>query len=165
LPSFYQDPDPSPFRQSNSLGSIAFFTNFNINSHCANFVAGATGGAGVVEEKDQMNLVGQTIRIYDKNCLIKGRVSCGGEEFYGLESDKPIIGYDGLCPKCRRNHVAFIKSNQSFYTSVKSIHDKIYNERLFNEHLKGQKEVKELQTVNDSLGNIKFFTIFNFNSR
>jgi hypothetical protein len=99
------------------------------NYHLTNFIAGATGGAGVVEEKDQIDLVGQQIQIDKLNCLIKGRVPCGGELLYALESDKPMTGYDGLCPKCRTNHVRFIKPSQGFYASVKSIHDKIFNER------------------------------------
>jgi hypothetical protein len=121
------------------------------NSYLTNFIAGATGGAGVVEEKDQINLVGQTIQIDKLNCFIKARVPCGGEELYALESDKPMSGYDGLCPKCRRTHVAFTRSSQGFYASVKSIHDKIHKETLSNERLKGRKEVKELRTVKENL--------------
>ena len=121
------------------------------NSHLTNFIAGATGGAGVVDEKDQMDLVGQTIQIDKLNCYVKGRFLCDREEMYALESDRPMMGYDGLCPKCRRNHVAFNKSTQGFYASVKSIHDKMYNEKLSNERLKVRKEVRELVTVKDNL--------------
>ena len=121
------------------------------NPHLTNFIAGATGSAGVVEEKDQMDLVGQIIQIDKLNCYVKGRISCSGEEMYVLESDKPMMGFDGLCPKCRRNHVAFDKPSQGFYASVKSIHDKIHNEKLSNERLKVRKEVRELVTVKDNL--------------
>ena len=114
------------------------------NSHLTNFIAGATGGAGVVEVKDQMNLVGQQIQIDKLNCYVKGRVPCGGEDLYALESDKPMTGYDGLCPKCRTHHVAFVRPSQGFYASVKSIHDKIHKETLANERLKGRKEIERI---------------------
>ena len=75
-----------------------------------------------------MNLVGETIQIGTLNCCVKGRVPCGGEWLYALESDMPMTLYDGLCPKCLRNHVVFIKPSQGFYASVESIHEHINNE-------------------------------------
>lgn len=77
-----------------------------------------------------MDLQNQTIQIDKQNIFVRGRITCGSEELYALESDKSLTGYDGRCPKCRRAHVLFKEPNKSFYVSVKNIHDMVHKEKL-----------------------------------
>jgi len=109
-----------------------------------NFIKGVPGAAGVRNEIDQIDLVGQTISMGKQRYLIRGRINCGGEELYALESDRPMKFYDGRCPKCRSYHVPFDKPNRGYYALVKNIHDKMQNEKLANERAKGPKEIQDL---------------------
>ena len=112
---------------------------------------GAAGRTGVGEGKDDMNLVDGTIRFNNMNCLVIAKFICGNEEMYALESDKPMSGFDGLCPKCRIQHAKFNKSNLGFYAPVKSIHDKIHMDRLADERSKGPEDIERLLTVQGNL--------------
>ncbi len=84
-------------------------------------------------------------------CRVKGRINCGSEEFYVLESDKPLKSYDARCPKCRIRHIDFDRPERSFYALVKNIHDKVQREKLANERAKGPKEFQNLPIEKSNL--------------
>jgi hypothetical protein len=94
-----------------------------------------------------MDLQNQTIQIDKQTCVVRGRITCGNEELYALESDKSLRGYDGRCPKCRQAHVQFYEPNKGFYVSVKNIHDMLNKEKSTIERSKGLKEINQLPTV------------------
>jgi hypothetical protein len=94
-----------------------------------------------------MDLQNQTIQIDKQKCFVRGRITCGNEELYALESDKSLRGYDGRCPKCRQAHVQFYEPNKGFYVSVKNIHDMLNKEKSTIERSKGLKEINQLPTV------------------
>jgi hypothetical protein len=98
-----------------------------------------------------MNLVGQTISFDKQICRVKGRINCGSEELYALESDRPLKSYDGKCPKCRIRHIDFDRPERGFYALVKNIHDKVQREKLANERAKGPKEISNLPIEKSNL--------------
>jgi hypothetical protein len=144
VPKLYRkDNQPSSSRY-NSPGNSVPFHIYNLDSDLKIFTKGVAGAAGVRNEIDQINLVGETIPINTQRCRVKERIICGGEEFYALESDIPLKSYDGRCPKCRSYHVHFEKPNRGYYALVKNIHDNMQNEKLANDRAKGPKEIQDL---------------------
>ncbi|CAF1039545.1 unnamed protein product [Adineta steineri] len=131
LPSFYK-PDGGP--QAQQITS-----------------PGAANNTDIDHGTDSMHLVGTQISINKQKCIVKGRVNCGPEELYALESDKPLSGYDGLCPKCRKNHVHFDDPSRGYYMSVKNAHDIVNKQKLDNERLKGRKDIPQLTNIVDNL--------------
>ncbi|UJR26358.1 hypothetical protein I4U23_007691 [Adineta vaga] len=108
-----------------------------------------TNGTG--EISNQTNLIGKTILLNDQQCCIKGKFLCGTENLYALESERPIRGYSGHCPKCNQMHVVFNNANRGFYASVTSIHDHVQKQKLNNERLKGRITTDQLPTVKNNL--------------
>jgi hypothetical protein len=82
---------------------------------------------------------------------VKRRYNCGNEDFYALEGDQRMRGCDARCPKCDQDHVKFERASQGFYASVKSIHDKIYNDNPADECSKDPKKIERLPFVNENL--------------
>jgi hypothetical protein len=147
MSGYYYGNGRSPSSQTSSPSNIKHFTIFNHTYYLTNFFKGTTGGTGVREEKDTMDLQNQTIQIDKQKIFVRGRITCGNEELYALESDKSLSGYDGRCPKCRQTHVRFNDSYKGFYVSVKNIHDMLNKEKLTIELSKGPKESNQLPTV------------------
>jgi hypothetical protein len=61
MPGDYYTNNETASPQPSSLGSITYFTIFNRTYYLMNFFKGATGGTGVPEERDTMDLQNQTI--------------------------------------------------------------------------------------------------------
>ncbi|CAF4124222.1 unnamed protein product, partial [Adineta steineri] len=131
LPSYYHQQEIPPVQQTTSPG--------------------AANNTDIDHGTESMQLVGTQININKQKCIVKGRVNCGTEELYAVESDKPLSGYDGLCPKCRTNHVMFDDPSRGYYMSVKNAHDSVNKQKLDNERLKGRKDIPQLTNIVDNL--------------
>ncbi|CAF1533721.1 unnamed protein product, partial [Adineta steineri] len=131
LPSYYNPDGGPPTQQTTSPG--------------------AANNTDIDHGTESMHLVGTQININKQKCIVKGRVNCGTEELYAVESDKSLSGYDGRCPKCRTNHVHFDDPNRGFYMSVKNAHDVVTKQKLDNERLKGRKDIPQLTNIVENL--------------
>jgi ribosomal protein S27AE len=130
LPHYHRGNKQSPVKRPDSSGNIVFLSIFNLDFDSKNFAKIGTDAVGVVDETNDMDLVGQTILCGMQMCLVKGRIKCRGAELYALESDKPMRSYNGRCPQCGNIHIVFDRPNRGYYTYVKVLYDKIYGDRL-----------------------------------
>jgi len=72
------------------------------------------------------DLIGTYIRLGNLQYLVKARILCENIDLYALESEKPLTGYDGICPQCNKTHTEF-ELNRGMYVLAKTIHAKIPN--------------------------------------
>jgi DNA repair exonuclease SbcCD ATPase subunit len=72
----------------------------------------------------ESDLVNTYLQFDDRKVLIKGKVSCRGQELYAVEDTVDLKGYDRLCPVCRMAHVP-LQQNRGFYITSKSLHEYI----------------------------------------
>ena len=49
--------------------------------------------------------------------FIRGKIVCGGEAMYAIESEKSMSDYVGKCPMCDENHFN-LAENHGFYAST-----------------------------------------------
>ena len=70
--------------------------------------------------------VGKEIQLGGIRYRVKARVQCESTDLYALESERAMMGYDGVCPKCNGNHVR-LEPNRGLYALVKTIETKVSN--------------------------------------
>ncbi|CAF1532799.1 unnamed protein product, partial [Adineta steineri] len=161
-PSYYKRHNGSPAQQYSSLDLPSYNVSLRIPAYYKpdngpptqkTTSPGAANNTDIDHETDSMHLVGTQISINKQKCIVKGRVNCSTEELYALESDKPLSGYDGLCPKCRTDHVYFDDPNKGFYMSVKNAHDIVNKQKLDNERSASTfpKNISPLPNIVDNL--------------
>jgi DNA repair exonuclease SbcCD ATPase subunit len=56
--------------------------------------------------------------------LVKAKIKCNNTDLYAIESERPLVGYNGLCPQCNKAHVVF-ETNRGFYVLCKTLHNKL----------------------------------------
>ncbi|CAF0932694.1 unnamed protein product [Adineta ricciae] len=69
-------------------------------------------------------LLNTYVQLGHSKCLIKDKVSCAGEDFYAMESDMSLTGYDGVCPRCGKSHTP-LKKGRGFYVSCQTLHERL----------------------------------------
>ncbi len=79
-----------------------------------------------IEPTNESNLVGTSIHMGGLQYLVKARIHCNKTDLYALESEKALIGYNGLCPQCNQAHV-LLEPNRGMYALCKTLHAKIQN--------------------------------------
>lgn len=77
---------------------------------------------------DQSDLVGKSLDLGGIRYLIKGRIRCQNTDLYALESEKALVGYSGLCPKCNIAHLAF-EPNRGMYVLAKTLQTKFFDRK------------------------------------
>ncbi len=78
----------------------------------------------IIETTNESNLIGTSINLGGLQYLVKARITCQNTDLYALESEKSLIGYEGLCPQCNKTHVEF-ERNRGMYALVKTVHTKL----------------------------------------
>jgi hypothetical protein len=73
---------------------------------------------------NEFDLINNYVQLGSEKYFVKGRVFCGGDDLYALESEKPCSFYDGLCPQCRTTHVS-LQSNRGFYVLCRTLHERL----------------------------------------
>jgi len=82
--------------------------------------------------------------------IIKAHITCKNQELFALECERPISGYEGICPACHGQHVKLAKS-RGYYTSAHSVKEALAQQKLAKERAKGPKEINELPIIKDNL--------------
>ena len=77
---------------------------------------------------DQSDLVGESLDLGGTRYRIKGRIQCQNTDLYALESEKALVGYSGLCPKCNIAHVNF-EPNRGMYVLAKTLQMKFFDKK------------------------------------
>ena len=72
----------------------------------------------------QFDLINTYVQLGHQKILIKEKISCRDQDLYAVESEAPVKGYDGLCPRCHTAHVSF-QPNRGYYVSTDSLHEYI----------------------------------------
>ena len=70
--------------------------------------------AQVDDNANEFSLVDSYVQIGSQKAFVKAKVTCGTEDLYALESDRPFATYDGLCPRCDGAHIP-LHRNRGFY--------------------------------------------------
>ncbi|CAF1046557.1 unnamed protein product [Rotaria sordida] len=78
-----------------------------------------------IEIINEQNLLGTYIRMGSIQYLVKAKIKCNNIDLYGLESERSLVGYDGLCPQCGKAHVLF-ERNRGFYALCQTLHTQIF---------------------------------------
>ncbi|CAF1374897.1 unnamed protein product [Rotaria sordida] len=78
-----------------------------------------------IEIINEQNLLGTYIRMGSIQYLVKAKIKCNNIDLYGLESERSLVGYDGLCPQCGKAHVLF-ERNRGFYALCQTLHTQVY---------------------------------------
>jgi hypothetical protein len=76
---------------------------------------------------DISNLLDTYIQMGGIRYLVKAKIKCNNTELYAIESERALVGYDGLCPECNKLHVVF-ERNRGFYALCKTLQNKIVNQ-------------------------------------
>ncbi|CAF1431148.1 unnamed protein product [Adineta steineri] len=150
-PSYYKRDNGSPAQQNSLPGIPSYYLPDKGPPAQQSSSPGAANNIDTDHGTESMHLLGTQINVNKQKCIVKGRVNCGTDELYALESDKPLSGYDGLCPKCRTNHVMFDDPSRGFYMSVKNAHEIVIKQKLDNERLKGRKDIPQLTNIVENL--------------
>ena len=66
---------------------------------------------------NQIDLLNKTIQMGNSNYIIRGKMLCNNIYLYALESEKGLLGYDGICPMCSQKHIQ-LPSNRGFYVEA-----------------------------------------------
>jgi len=104
----------------------------------------------VIAKPDDMDLTGHTILLGTSNYLVKKKINCSGKKYYAIESNKPMRGYDAVCPTCHRKHFDFVQPQQGYYALASDINAKHFGDTLSDQRVKGPKEIDKLPIERDN---------------
>ncbi|CAF2867162.1 unnamed protein product [Rotaria sp. Silwood2] len=115
LPSYYYDPQNSGSNDNSmnpqydqNRSRIDDDRRSTSNSFKSQPITGANMNA------DEM--LGKIVQFGKDSYTIKAYLQCEEEGLFALECERPMIGFDGRCPKCGRQHVPLDKT-RGFYAS------------------------------------------------
>ncbi|CAF2087193.1 unnamed protein product, partial [Rotaria magnacalcarata] len=108
-------------------------------------------GTGVKFNPSEM--VEKVVRLGNSLYRIKAYVPCENKQLFALESEKPLRGYDGVCPVCAKQHILLAES-RGFYASVDSVF-RALEKKLEEERLQGRKSIDRLDSVKENLPPLK----------
>ncbi|CAF1427872.1 unnamed protein product [Rotaria magnacalcarata] len=98
-------------------------------------------------------VVEKVVRLGNNFYRIKAYVPCRNKQLFALESEKPLRGYDGVCPVCAKQHILLAES-RGFYASVDSVF-RALEKKLEEERLQGRKSIDRLDSVKENLPPLK----------
>jgi hypothetical protein len=81
---------------------------------------------------------------------IKAFITCKNQQLFALECERPISGYNGICPACNGQHLK-LAQNRGFYVSVDSVYKALGQQQLEKERLQGRKPIEKLNKIKDNL--------------
>ncbi|CAF2483068.1 unnamed protein product [Rotaria sp. Silwood2] len=149
LPSYYYDPQNSG-SNDNSMNPQYDQNRSRIDddrrSTSTSSKSQPTTGANM--NADEM--LGKIVQFGKDSCTIKAYFQCGEEELFALECERPMLGYDGRCPKCGRQHVPLDKT-RGFYAAVNSVYNSLGQQKLEKERLQGRKRTEKLLSITENL--------------
>ncbi|CAF4423906.1 unnamed protein product, partial [Rotaria magnacalcarata] len=108
-------------------------------------------GTGVKFNPSEM--VEKVVRLGNNFYRIKAYIPCRNKQLFALESEKPLRGYDGVCPVCAKQHILLAES-RGFYASVDSVF-RALEKKLEEERLQGRKSIDRLDSVKENLPPLK----------
>jgi hypothetical protein len=82
--------------------------------------------------------------------IIKAYAPCGKQKLFAIECERPMSGYDGICPECGGQHVKLAKS-RGYYVSIDSIYEALGQKQMEKEHKQGPKKIERLNKVKENL--------------
>ncbi|CAF3613586.1 unnamed protein product [Rotaria socialis] len=100
------------------------------------------------------DMLEKVVRLGNSSYKIRAYVPCGGKQLFALESEKPVRGYDGICPACGTQHMN-LGDSRCVYVSVDSVYQVLEQKKLEEERLQGRKTIDRLESVEDNLPPLK----------
>jgi hypothetical protein len=82
--------------------------------------------------------------------IIKAFIPCGNQQIFALECERPISGYDGICPACHGQHLK-LAQNRGFYVSAGSVYKVLGQQQLEKVGLQDREKTDKLDKIKDNL--------------
>jgi hypothetical protein len=92
----------------------------------------------------------EVVRFGKDSFTIKGYITCGKKQLFALECERPLSGYDGICPECHGQHLILAKL-RGFYVSVDSVYEALEQQKLEKKRLEGRKTIDKLNKIKENL--------------
>ncbi|CAF4690601.1 unnamed protein product, partial [Rotaria magnacalcarata] len=151
LPSYYNATDQT---KNIPMGSSADRSRITTNdsNHGTSTTATKQSETGVKFNPSEM--LEKVVRLGNSLYRVKAYIPCGNKQLFALESEKPLRGYDGVCPVCAKQHILLAES-RGFYVAVDSVFQALEQKKLEEERLQGRKSIDRLDSVKENLPPLK----------